>query len=135
MNETWIQWKPIENLAPKYDIDSIVDTINTFTIVLSEMDNPQKRLEVHFDSGVAAYRLTKEIYWQNSLHKLDEKYGEDFYGHWTFFKVENSSYLSWLSKESFEISDSRVFVHFAFLGADSILEVIAHDEVRINVPN
>jgi len=135
MSETWIQWKPIEKLAQKYDVASVIDTINTFTIVLSEMDNPQKCLEVCFDSGVNAYRLTNEIYWRNSLHKLDEKYGEDFYGDWTFFKVKNSSYLSWLSKESFEISDSRNFVHFAFLGVNSILEVIAHDEVRINVPN
>ena len=135
MNETWVQWKPVEGLAPKYNIDSLVDTINTFTIILSVMNNPQKCLEVYFDSGVNAYRLTKGVYWRNSLHKLDKNYGKDFYEKWTFFKVENSSYLSWLSKESFGISDSRNFVHFAFLAVNSILEIIAHDDARINVAN
>jgi len=135
MNEIWTQWKSVENLAQQYEIDSVVDTMDSFKIVLSEMDNPQKRLEVCFDSGVDAYRLTDESYWLNSLNKLDKKYGVDFYGYWTFFKVENSAYLSWLSKESFEISDSRAFVHFAFLAVNSILEVIAHDDARISVPN
>jgi len=67
MNKIWTQWKPIENLAPKYDVDSVVDTINSFNIVLSEMDNAKNRLEVHFDSGVNAYRLTDESYWLDSF--------------------------------------------------------------------
>ena len=131
MSETWIKWKPIEGLAPKYDVDLVVDTMDNFKIVLSEMDNSQKRLEVHFDSGVDIYRLTDESYWRNSLCELKEKYGAEFYWYWSFFKVENSSYLSWLSKESFGISDSRDFVHFAILGEDSILEVIANYEPKI----
>ena len=131
MNEIWTQWKPVEGLAPKYDIDLVVDTMDNFKIVLSEMDNSQKRLEVHFDSGVDVYRLTDESYWRNSLHEIDEKYSEDFYGKWTFFKVKNSAYLSWLSEESFGISDSRDFIHFAFLGVDSILEVITNYEPKI----
>jgi len=133
MSETWIQWKPVEGLAQQYDIDSVVDTINSFKIVLSEMDDSQKRLEVHFDSGVDAYKLTDESYWLYSLYRLGEKYGEDFDGYRSFFKVENSSYLSWLSKESFEISDSRNFTHFAFLGVGSILEVITNYEPKIKV--
>ena len=131
MSEMWIKWKPIEGLAPKYDVDLAVDTMDSFKIVLSEMDSPQKRLEVYFDSGVDVYRLTDESYWRNSLHEIDEKYGEDFYGKWTFFKVKNSSYLSWLSEESFEISASRDFTHFAFLAVNSVLEVITNYEPKI----
>ena len=133
MNEIWTQWKPVEGLKPKYDIDEIIDTMDSFKIVLSEMDKLKKCLEVYFDSGVDAYRQTNESYWLDSLYALREKYGAEFYGYWTFFKVENSSYLSWLSKESFEISDSRDFVHFAFLGADSILEVITNYEPKFKI--
>ena len=131
MNEIWTQWKPVEGLKPKYDIDEIIDRMDSFKIVLSEMDKLQKCLEVHFYSGVDAYRQTNESYWLDSLCRIDKKYGEDFYWDWTFFKVENSSYLSWLSKESFEISDSRNFTHFAFLGVDAVLEVITNYEPKI----
>jgi len=27
MNGIWTQWKPIKNLAPKYDVDLVVDTM------------------------------------------------------------------------------------------------------------
>lgn len=131
MTEQWTKWEPIRGLANKYYIDSISNDENGFIIQLSDANNEEKKIRVIFEDSVYASRDTDESFRRNTVGILHEQYGIDFYGDWTFFKVTNSSYLKWLSVESYGITDSLHFTHFSFVAADSILDVVTNYEPKV----
>ena len=95
MLEHWERWEPIRSLSSKYYIDSISDGIREFRIVLSDSCDEKKKIHVVFENSVDAYRSTDESFRQSTVADLGERYGNEFYGDWTFFKVTNSTYISW----------------------------------------
>jgi hypothetical protein len=129
--EQWAQWRPIDNLSAKYYVDSISDTLEGFTIQLSTENKHDGAVLVVFEISVDAYRSTDESYRLSTISDLSKRYGDSFYGTWTFFKVSNSEYLQWLSTQSFEITDTLDFIHFAFVTGDSILDVICIYEPKV----
>lgn len=131
MKEQWERWEPISGLANKYYIDSIIDEARGFKVILSESDDETKKILVLFEDSIDAYRNTDESFRLKIIHDLDQKYGTDFYGDWTFFKVTNSTYIQWLSEQSYGTSDYQSFVHFSFITADSILDVITNYEPKV----
>ncbi len=128
MLEQWTHWKPIEGLSKKYYTDSLSRDNNKFEMVLSDSEDEYKKIRIFFDGGVQSYRSTNESFRLAIVDDLHERYGVQFYGHWTFFKVTNSSYLKWLSEQSDGISDIYNFTHFALLTADSLEDIISGKE-------
>lgn len=124
----WIKWEPIHGLAKKYDIESIVDGKNGLVIRLYSDNKADKKVEIIFKNYVDAYRHTNESFRINTIHALANKYDSNFYGDWTFFMVKDSEYLRWLSQESSSYADMFPFIHFCFLGVDSIVDVLARYE-------
>lgn len=133
MMEKWIKWEPIKGLSPKYYIESISDNINGFEIILFEGHDNKEKVHVIFENSVDAYNCSEEGFRLKTIWNLGDKYGKDFYGDWTFFKVINSKYLQWLSKESVEMYDSLSLIHFSFLAADSVLDVVTTYEPRVEI--
>ncbi|MGC2310232.1 MAG: hypothetical protein WA432_01265 [Candidatus Babeliaceae bacterium] len=132
MLEKWIQWQPIPNLMKKYYIDSISDTFDGFIILLSD-ENNKSNVRVMFENSIDAYRSTDESFRLKTIHDLGQYYGSSFYTQWTFFKVINSEYLHWLSEQSYKITDTLSFIHFSFIAADSILDVVTNYEPRVEL--
>ncbi len=133
MQEKWIRWEPISNLSAKYYIDSISDNIKEFKIVLSEYRDKKKKVQVIFKNSVDAYRSTDESFRLGTIYNLGDQYGKKFYAEWTFFKVINSTYILWISEQSFGITDSLSFIHFSFIAEDSILDVVTTYEPRVEL--
>ncbi len=131
MLEDWIKWEPAAGLSKKYYIDSILDDVEKFEVTLSSAENEIKKIKVIFEDSVYSHCRTNESFRVKIIYDLDKKYGTDFYGDWTFFKVTNSSYLQWLSRQSTTISNSRNLVHFSFVAVDSILDVINVSDPKI----
>ncbi len=131
LNEKWERYEPTKGLSRKYYIDSIKDSINCFQIILSDDYDGNNKVEVLFKDSVHAYRSTEESFNLKMMNSIDESYGTDFYSNWTFFKVENSEYIQWISEQSYGISDSQQLLHFCFIASDSILDVIAAYEPRV----
>ena len=130
----WTRWEPVEGLAMKYYIDSVSDAKNGFEIIFSK-PNDKNKVRVLFQDNIDSYIKTDESYRLSVIHELGKKYGKNFYGYWTFFKVENSGYLQWLSEQSYGLSNYRPLLHFSFVTADSILDVIAAYEPVIEIVN
>lgn len=133
MQEKWIRWEPAKKLAPKYYIESITDRVeDKFNMVLSDSETKKKVL-VSFPHGVDAYRSTDESFILLTINTLDETYGTNFYGDWTFFKVEDSEYLKWISSQTYNIYDKSKFpfIHFCILGIDSMVDIITTYEPTI----
>lgn len=125
MEEQWIQWKPIQGLSRKYHIKSILDNLGELKIILCDEKYENKLVTVTFDGTIASYKWTDETYRLKTIALLDKKYGKNFYGNWTFFKITNSLYLQLLSEDSFTIADSRSLIHFSLIDANSIVDIIA----------
>ena len=128
MEEKWIQWRPLENLASKYYIDSVVDMIDNFTVNLVDARSEKHKVEIVFLEGVEAYTRVDESFRVKIIHELGEKYGTGFYGDWTFFKVDNSAYVKWLSDQSYTWSDKHTLTHFCLISADVLLDIVTNYE-------
>lgn len=133
MQEQWVKWEPIKGLFQKYYIESILDSINGFEIVLFEGHDKKEKVHVVFENSIDAYKCSEEGFRLKTIWELGDKYGKDFYGDWTFFKVINSRYLQWLSEESVGMYDSLSFIHFSFLVADSVLDVVTTYEPKVKI--
>ena len=126
--EKWIKWEPIANLAPKYDMESISDNNNELIVILSEIKNKKNILKIIFDHSAWSFKVADESFRIKTITDLSKKYGGEFYGKWTFFKIENSKYLSWLSEESETIINDLKTTHFALITDDSLIDIIASYE-------
>ncbi|MFA6066404.1 MAG: hypothetical protein WC707_04470 [Candidatus Babeliaceae bacterium] len=133
MIEQWIRWEPIEGLEKKYCIHSIEDTLEGFSVLLSNIHNKEQKIRIIFENSVDAYRNTHENFRSSLKYALSLKYGDTFYGSWTFFKVTNSLYIQWLFEQSFGTSDSLNFIHFSFIATNSILDIVTNYEPKIEL--
>lgn len=131
MVETWIQWRPIEGLARKYDIEEVVHNNTGFNVVLCDISKRNSKLEIHFEDWVEAYRCADETLRCRVIVDLDKQYGTKFYGDWTFFIVTNSLYIKWFSEQSCTISDGIELVHYSILAANTVLDIAAISKPRV----
>jgi hypothetical protein len=131
-NENWSRWEPdLSNLATNYYIANACYSYDGFKVILEEEGGNQK-VEVLF-YGISSVRITDEGRRLKLYESLISKYGLDFYRNWTFFKVEQSDYLQWLSAQSYEISDICKVKHFVLLGAESVLDVVTTCEPEVKI--
>ena len=128
--EEWIRWEPIKNLSGKYYLDNLIHSADEFIVKLS--DDKQK-VELYSKLFIDAYRYTNKNYQLKVSKKLSEKYGNNFYQNWTFFKVNNSEYLAWISKKSGTWSDYIGLQHYCILGSDEIIDVLALSEPIVKI--
>lgn len=134
MKEQWHKWKPVNDLSRKYYLERIIDTPDEFKVMLSDLLNPNKQAHILFKESVHCYRKTYESFASVIIHDLHEKYGEEFYGDWTFFKVTNSEYLEWISQKSAGWSDYREpLIHFSLLLTDYIIDIVDTTEPNVQL--
>ena len=132
MQEKWIRWEPTSRLSAKYYVESIVDIDEGFKIILYDCKHSEKKTMILFPDSVDAYRRTDESFTLSTLHSLKENYGINFFGDWSFFKIENSEYLDWIKKQSFSISESLNFQHFCILASDFMIDIITNYEPEVS---
>lgn len=127
MQESWIQWRPLDNLSGKYNLDSLMHIEEGLVLRLS-LGVDCKKLEIRFEHQIDAYRYTNDSFCFKVCGDLTKKYGLEFYAEWSFFTITNSDYLQWVSKNSQGYADAFSFIHFCIVGADEIVDVLARYE-------
>jgi hypothetical protein len=121
MLEKLIRWEPTSGIAPvPYKIGDIERSQNELSFFLYQSTNTQPNICVIFKKWVWAYRYTKTL-----LHHCHET--------WPFFKVDNSSYLQWLSEQSGGLSNNPRLKHFSFITPSTLLDVIDSREPKIEL--
>ncbi len=130
----WTRWDPLDELNCEYCITSIKDDINGLEIIFTHIEEKKSDAKIIFHSGsVESYRVCDEHCRLELLRKLKEKYGGEFYAKWNYFKVVDSEYLKWLSKESDTITDYLEVQHYVLMDQDIVLDVVATVEPKIEV--
>ena len=119
----WARWSPIEGLDQEYDIESISDSSEEgFKILLSSDEN--KMLQIIFENSVHSYQYTSETLRMVQTAELGNEYDSFFYG-WTFFRVTNSRYLRWLSKQREETNKTKPLMHFCIITMNDVVDIAA----------
>jgi|ERR1700733_3048098 len=133
MHEKWTRWEPIKNLSKHYYVKSISDTFSGgLKIKLIDDRDPEKKVLVSWPNSVDAYRKTYETFTLLTLSNIDKQYGENFKG-WTFFKIENSEYLKWISEQSCKITDSFNLKHFCIYSTEEMVDVLSCVEPEVSI--
>jgi hypothetical protein len=127
MLEQWSRWEPIEGLGRNYYLDGLVDNIDELIVRLSSEQDQSLGVEVRFDSALC-YRVSEEGFRQDAIRQLHLKYGDDFYAQWAFFKIDESGYLDWLSRESYELSNYIGLTHYCLKGLEGFIDIAASSE-------
>jgi len=126
--EEWKRWQPFEKMSGKFYVDTLMMLEEGLIIKLSK---GEQKIEIVFDGCIDAYRYIKDSFSFKIPSDLKKKYGIDFYGDCSFFKVTNSEYLAWLSEKSCEYSKDFPFMHFCIVGGDEIVDVLVRYEPEI----
>ncbi len=130
--EEWTRWQPTQGLSGKYYLESLTWSEQGVIILLSDESNSQK-IEIIFKDFVDAYRCTNESFYFLLFSDLSKQYGTDFYKDWSFFKVQNSKYIQWLSIKSATWADQFSFIHFSIFGGNEIIDIVARYEPTVSI--
>ena len=122
-NEVWHKWEPTPKITGNYKIGDFGFTADGFKVIVEHRESKQT-VEVLFEGSIQAFRSTDEGRRLKLGYDLRAKYGADFLRYWSFFKVERSEYLEWISEQSYEISDFLEVKHFVIIDSEEILEII-----------
>ena len=135
MQEKWSQWKPLENVANEYYIKSITITGKEFVILLEDARTDSPQVSISYPTFINNFRSNEEAFRLLTISYLKEKYGVKFYSEWTFFKIENSQYLKWISEQSYGISDGCKLNHFCILTDDEFFDFVSSSEPKVEFIN
>jgi len=123
MEEEWVHWNPIEDLEVNFSLESILDTIDGFEVLLTPLHGEKRRLKIRFEASVASFKTTYRPFRNQLILELREKYGESFCS-MSLFKVNNSKYIQWLSEDSYTISDYWMLLHYAIFTDNWIIDIV-----------
>ncbi|HJZ23831.1 MAG TPA: hypothetical protein VJ201_05200 [Candidatus Babeliales bacterium] len=134
--ESYKKWDPLQTmpgLAGKYRIDVIHDSSEYFSVSLLDIQNQDHKIKFIWKDSLSISR--KVDFSQNSryLNNLKRTVAPELIDNWSFFKVENSKFLAWLSIQSDNWSDYMSFEHYHILGPDSLLDIVANYEPIIEL--
>lgn len=131
MPEEWERWllDSSKKLGKMY-IEKLVDDKEGFQLFFEDK-NKKYTVKVIFENFVLSYRNTDEGHRLKALSFLREKYGKDFYAEWSFFKVNNSTYVEWFNQETYNMYSNYDIEHYVFLTCDDIVEVLSTYEPQI----
>lgn len=102
-----------------------------FKIILANSTGNSAKVLITFENGVNAFRNSDETFRLSTIGYLNKNYGGQFYAKWTFFKVESSEYLKWLSEQSGGISDYYGVTQYSIITDDEILDVVCTYEPKV----
>lgn len=106
------KWEPIGKIEKEMRIEACIVDYKGFRILLKDLEKNGRNLKLQFDEYFWTYRKmpTKE---------LEEK--------WSFYTVEESSYIKWFHKVSIGLRKEIAMTHYGIYGINYSIEVISCD--------
>ncbi len=130
--EEWTRWEPVFGLPGRFCIKDLRMSKNGLMLELISKSN-EMLLELLFGFNIEAYRCINESWVFTIFGMLNDRYGDDFYGNWSLFKITNSNYAKSLSPLSAGVSESEDFDHFCIVDNDFVLDVLTLDTPTVKI--
>lgn len=118
MQEIWNEWRALENLPTRLYLEYLKDAYDGLTLAFKDEEQNSKYLIVFFDSAIS-YRSHDEGDLLKTLNEANKK------SVFPFFRIENSHYLDWFNKESFNIHENDEIVHYVFATPNDVIDVLS----------
>lgn len=125
MKNRWRKWDPNILVQRKYFTKKMVedeDGLHIFFISVEDDDDSKLRME--FPGMVYAYRSMEELSALETINQVVDEDGHWMAPEWTFFIVEESSYVDEVKSNSKGIYADYDLIHFAVMAGESLTEVI-----------
>nr|WP_320191892.1 hypothetical protein [uncultured Desulfobacter sp.] len=117
----YTKWEPLEALPKRMYCEAIHNDYEGIRFLLKGEAESSPTLRIKFES-VIAYRSIDEGCLQRTLDNLKAR--ELF----PLYKVQNSEFLSWLRKESYDSYNDRNIAHYALFCQDEIIDILSEFE-------
>jgi len=117
----YIKWEPLEALPKRMYCEAMHNDYEGIRILLKGAEESSPILRIKFES-VLAYRSIDEGCLQRTLDKIKDREITPLY------KVQNSDFLSWFHRESYDSYSDRELVHYAMFCQDEIIDVLSEFE-------
>lgn len=125
----YLKWVSMENLACQYVCRCVDETDKNGRYILleSENENNPHKLEVDFRGA--------EISQSVIYGEFEHLYKKTEFLNWTFYEVEQSEYIDWITEHSYDILSGSKFEyrHFFILTKNCLIDVIALDEPVLKI--
>lgn len=131
MQEKWSKWYPVNIPSEWYELELILEDWDGLKLAF---ESENLRVEVLYEYFLAIRHCDESYRW-NTISAALANYGGDFFKGHLFFKVEDSEFMSWFSKESFGWIDGgrRKYQHHVYTTPNDIVDVLAWDDPVIEV--
>lgn len=123
MKDQWIKWVPNISVQPKYFIKKIVDDENGLYVFLVSIEDDSS-ICMKFPGTVYAYRSLDELSALGTMDHVVDETGHFMASDWTFFLVEQSSYVETIKAGSKGVYSDYDLIHLVVLAGESLFEVI-----------
>ena len=131
--EHWHAWQPLKKMTGKYYIKSYTNNDFCSLVIVLEKYNVEQQTEVRiFIDSVEAYRVINEsyrlklwVYLSNTHKELNRE--------WPLFRIEDSTFLNFLSEESQTISDSIHFKHYCIMDSEWSIDIATPTEPLVEL--
>lgn len=135
MQEIWKPCKPFHaEIIKKSHIVSISDDYEDLIIFLSNNKGSNVPwATITFLGPVSSYTALEGDFINGIKISIAHAYGESFLKSYSFFEIENSLYLDWVSKQSLSIIGLPYDKHFCIVLDCFIIHAIASNEPRIDL--
>ena len=127
MNEEWIKLESDVNIPEDSYVDIILDTKSGLELNLLSQDDVGYKI---IFERAHSYRRTYEALRLKTINEASEKYDNNIFEPMILI-IENSKYLEWVSKESYDISAMIGMKHYVIVDSDMIVEVISESNPKI----
>jgi hypothetical protein len=118
-------WEPIKELSGRYWLDKLFFENTKFYFIFKK--DKEKSTEVHIicEGGLPSYKYTNESYsFDRTFVHFDGENRAYTLHSWCFYTIEDSPYLTSISKDSAGTSDIIGVKHYCIIGEDEILDII-----------
>ena len=127
--DQWVKWTSSNiDLAGNFYIYEVVYNFKDLKLVLADWDEQDRRLEVTFLHSYL-YRITNESLCVKLEQYLKENYGTVFYQRWSFFVVNNSSYIN----EMGYLNSDKKLIHFVVMGSESVVDILSEQAPMVTI--
>lgn len=130
MNEQWMRWEPIQDLAVNYTLEHVPNGMRGLEIVLADETDVDKQVRVLFPYIMISYTVSATTDTSIDMQGTAKDH-TPFCTSWSFFEVANSHYIDRLMEQSATIVATYDPRHFVILTTNARLDVVASYEPEI----
>lgn len=133
--EKWLQWKPLEGIAPTLWLKNFKCDEGLLSFSLEDQNNSSAPiLDIHFD-GFFAIRITYRGDKSKNSYELDEtvvkmKIKPEYQYRWSLFIVKNSPYVEWFQEQSLGRHEGTDIAHYLIRTPNEMFEILDLNEPR-----